>query len=123
MSAAESNPGGIPTISVEEAARQQGDATPALLVDVREPNEYVELRAVDSISIPLSQFAARYSELPTDQPLMLLCHSGGRSSRATAFLMQQGFTDASNVAGGMMAWKRADLPTRSGALDPGEGDL
>ncbi|MFV2062949.1 MAG: rhodanese-like domain-containing protein [Chloroflexota bacterium] len=123
MSAAQNNPGGIPTISVAEAAKKQRDATPALLVDVREPNEHLELRAAGCAMLPLSQLETRFSELPKDQPLMLICHSGGRSSRATAFLMQQGFSDASNVAGGMLAWKQAGLPTRSGVLEPGEGDL
>ena len=71
----------------------------------------------------MSQFGARFPELPRDQPLLLMCHSGGRSSRATAFLLQQGYRDVSSVQGGMVAWKKADLPMRSGPLDPGEGDL
>lgn len=123
MSAAFNNQGGIPTISVEEAARRQEADSDALLVDVREMDEYVELRAVGSAFIPLSQFGARFEELPRDQALMLVCHSGNRSGRATAFLLQQGFSDVSNVQGGMMAWKRANLPVRSGPLAPGEGDL
>jgi rhodanese-related sulfurtransferase len=123
MSAAFNNQAGIPTISVEEAARRQEDKSPALLVDVREMDEYLELRAVDSAFIPLSQFGARFEELPRDRPLMLVCHSGNRSGRATAFLLQQGFSDVNNVQGGMMAWKRAKLPMRSGPLEPGEGDL
>lgn len=123
MSAAPGNPGGIPTISVEAALQQQQGDPPALLVDVREMDEFLELRAVGSAFVPISELGMRFAELPRDQPLLMLCHSGGRSSRATAFLLQQGYSDVSNVAGGMMAWKRASLPMRSGPLDPGEGDL
>jgi rhodanese-related sulfurtransferase len=115
--------GGIATISVEEAERRQADEPSSLLIDVREMDEYIELRPERSAFMPMSQLGGRFSELPQDQPLMLICLSGGRSARATAFLTQQGFADVSNVEGGMMAWKRADLPMRAGPLDSGEGDL
>lgn len=123
MSAARSSPGGIPSVSVQEALARQGGDPPATLVDVRELDEFVELRARTAVLMPLSELGARFPELPKEQPLLMLCHSGGRSSRATAFLLQQGYTDVSNVEGGMMAWKRADQPMRSGPLEPGEGDL
>ena len=115
--------GGTATISVEESGRRQTGEPLSLLVDVREMDEYVELRVEGSVFMPMSQLGGRFSELPQDQPLMLICLSGERSARATAFLTQQGFSDVSNVEGGMMAWKHADLPTRAGPLDAGEGDL
>ena len=111
----------IPTVDVQEAAQRQ--AEDALLVDVREMDEYLELRAVDSVFVPLSEFSTRFSELPQDRPLLMVCRSGARSGRATQFLLAQGFSDVSNVSGGMIAWKNAALPTRSGPLDVGEGDL
>ena len=120
---AQNDSGAIPTVSVEEAARRQSDDGLALLVDVREMDEYLELRADGSTLMALSEFGWRFEELPRDRTLLLLCHSGGRSSRATAFLRQQGFSDVANVEGGMIAWKRAGLPMRSGPLDPGEGEL
>ncbi len=123
MSTAQNNPAGIPTVSVEYAEQRLLGDPPALLVDVREMDEYVTLRAVGSVIMPMSELDARFGELPQDRPLMLICLSGGRSSRATAFLIQQGFSDVSNVEGGMTAWKRAALPMRDGPLDSGEGDL
>ena len=123
MTAAQSHPGAVPGVSVHEADERRGDEGGALLVDVRELNEYEELRVEGAALVPVSQFAARFEELPRDRALLMLCRSGARSGRATAFLLQQGFSDVSNVEGGMIAWKNAGLPTRSGALDPGEGDL
>ncbi len=119
------DPGGTPTIDVMEADRRRGaaDAGPRpLLVDVRELDEVVAVRAEDVVVIPMSQFAQRYRELPDDQPLMLICASGGRSAMATAFLAANGYRDAVNVAGGTLAWERNGLPVRRGPLAPGEGD-
>lgn len=123
MSAPRYSPGGIPTVTVQEALERQGDEPPALIVDVREMDEFVELRVANAALMPLSQFGTRFVELRQDQPLLMLCRSGGRSSRATAFLLQQGYSDVCNVEGGMLAWQRADQPTRHGPLEPGEGDL
>ena len=123
MSAAQDHPSALPVVSVHEADERRHGESEALLVDVRELNEYVELRVEGTVLMPVSQFAARFEELPRDRPLLMLCRSGARSGRATAFLLQQGFSDVRNVEGGMIAWKNAGLPTRSGPLDPGEGDL
>lgn len=113
--------GGIPALSVLEAAGRLEDGSSALLVDVREVDEYVSLRVADTLLVPLSELVARIADLPRDRPLMLLCHSGARSGRATLFLLGQGFADVRNVSGGMVAWRAAGLPTRSGPLEPGEG--
>ena len=113
--------GGIPALSVQEAAARLEDGSSALLVDVREVNEYVALRAADTLLVPLSELAARLPDIPRDRPLLLVCRSGARSGRATLFLLQQGYTDVHNVAGGMIAWQAAGLPTRTGPLGPGEG--
>ena len=60
---------------------------------------------------------------PTDRPLMVVCHMGGRSAAVAGFLIRSGRTDVVNVAGGMEAWERAGLPVRRGTVEPGEGDL
>ncbi len=54
---------------------------------------------------------------------IVLCKVGGRSSMATDFLLQQGWPDVTNIAGGITAWAGAGLPTTSGPVAPGEGDL
>ncbi len=112
---------GIPALSVADAASRLEDGS-ALMVDVREVHEFVALRVADSLLVPLSQLGARVADIPSDRPLMLVCRSGARSGRATLFLLQQGYPDVSNVAGGMIAWEAAGLPTRSGPLEPGEGE-
>lgn len=119
------DPGGVPTIDVKEADRRRrtpADGPRPLLVDVRELDEVVAVRAEEVVVIPMSQFALRYRELPDDQPLMLICASGGRSAMAAAFLAANGYRDAVNVAGGTHAWELGGLPVRRGPLAPGEGD-
>ena len=71
----------------------------------------------------MSTFPARVGELPTDRPLLVICHLGGRSAAAAGFLIRTGRTDVVNVAGGMDAWDAAGLPVRRGTPDPGEGEL
>jgi rhodanese-related sulfurtransferase len=119
------DPGGVPTIDVREADRRRrtsADGPRPLLVDVRELDEVVAVRAEDVVVIPMSQFAQRFRELPDDQPLMLICASGGRSAMAASFLAANGYRDAVNVAGGTHAWERNGLPVRRGPLATGEGD-
>lgn len=115
--------GAVPTLSVQEAAQRLDGASAVLLVDVRERYEYQALRAVGTFLLPMSELSARFGEIPADRSVMLICQAGARSARATAFLRQLGHADASNVAGGMIAWQAAGLPTRSGPLQPGEGEL
>lgn len=130
------DPSRIPTIDVLEAERRRGAPAEAaeasgtreghptpLLIDVREPDEFAEVRAEGAVLMPLSTFMLRYAELPRDRPLLMICKSGGRSGQATAFLIANGWTDVVNLAGGMLAWERAGLPVHRGALAPSEGDL
>ncbi len=113
--------GRITIISAAQAAALADDG--ALMIDVREPREFESLRAPGAASVPLAEFVARLGELPRDRQLLLVCRSGSRSLRATMYLMQQGFDDVANVDGGMIAWKNAGLPVRSGPLEAGEGEL
>jgi rhodanese-related sulfurtransferase len=122
-------PGGIPSIAPGDAAAATDPSAPGdpamrpLIVDVREPNEFASERIEGSVLIPLSQFAERHTELPRDRPLVMQCHSGSRSSSATMYLLQRGWTDVRNMDGGIAAWMRDGLPVRSGPPEPGEGDL
>lgn len=119
-----SGAGGLPTIDVQEADRRlREDTDRPLLLDVREPNEFDDVRAPGATLVPTSQFMARIAELPTDRPILVICHSGGRSAAVTGYLARTGRTDVVNVAGGMSAWERAGLPVLRGRPSPGEGDL
>ena len=92
----------IPQVSVTEVADD------AVLLDVREQDEWDAGHAPRAVHIPLSELPARLDELPdTDAAtLAVVCRHGGRSSRAVAWLEQQGF-DVANLDGGMKAWEGA----------------
>ena len=118
-------PGAIPAVDVTEAADRLGrdDATKPLLVDVREPWEFDDVRVEGAALVPMSAFAERHAELPKDRPLLVMCAGGTRSAAATGFLLRSGWTDVNNVAGGITAWQQQGLPVRRGDLESGEGDL
>jgi rhodanese-related sulfurtransferase len=119
-----SMPAPVPTIDVQEAERRlREDPDRPLLLDVREANEFLAVRAPGAALVPTSSFMTRVGELPADRPLLVVCHVGGRSAAVASYLIRAGRTDVVNVAGGMDAWERAGLPVRRGPLEPGEGDL
>ncbi len=88
----------------------------ALLLDVREPEEYQQGHAPNSRLLPLGQLNSRIAELDAyrDKPIVLICRSGRRSAQAAELLRQAGFTQAVNVQGGMNAWEAAKLPVVKG---------
>jgi rhodanese-related sulfurtransferase len=117
-------PAPIPSIDVTEAERRlRDDPAGPILLDVREMNEFVDVRAPGAVLVPTSAFMARVGELPADRPLLVVCHVGGRSAAVTGYLIRAGRSDVVNVVGGMEAWVRAGLPVRRGPVDPGEGDF
>ncbi len=77
----------------------------AVLVDVREVDEWQAGHAPGAIHIPLGEVVSRVGELPQGD-VYVVCRSGGRSGRAVAWLRENGF-DAINVGGGMQAWAAA----------------
>jgi rhodanese-related sulfurtransferase len=101
----------IGEISVEEVDERR--LAGALLFDVRETDEYNEAHAAGAVLVPLSELPARVGDFPDDQPLLLICKSGGRSLRAAEFLAEHG-RDVTNVAGGTMAWIAAGKPVVTG---------
>lgn len=96
----------IPEISVTEAQHRLTSPNPPRLIDVREADEFEAARIPGAELLPLSQWPALALEKLTDraQPLLIHCHHGGRSARATDFLLRSGFTDVKNVDGGIDAW-------------------
>ena len=117
-------PTSIPTIDVSEAERRlREDPTGPILLDVREENDFGEVRAPGAVLVPTSAFMVRVGEIPPDRPLMVVCHMGTRSAAVAGFLIRGGRTDGVNVAGGMDAWERAGLPVRRGPVEPGEGAI
>ncbi len=90
----------------------------ALLLDVRQPDEWEAGHVPGALFIPLRQVPERVADLPRDRRIVAICRSGARSGRATDFLVEQGF-DAVNVAGGMKAWAAEGLPVETDDGSPG----
>ena len=84
----------------------------ALVLDVRENDEYKSGHVLNAIHIPLGKLKGRIGELLKyqDRPIVVVCRSGNRSATACAILGKQGFAQAHNLAGGVVAWQKANLP-------------
>jgi rhodanese-related sulfurtransferase len=106
----------VPEVDAAEGRRrvEQG----ALLLDVREPDEWTAGHAPEAVFIPLGEVQARLDEIPTDRAIVAICRSGARSGRVTEALTAWGY-DAVNLAGGMRAWAAAGLPVVTDAGTPG----
>lgn len=81
----------------------------AKILDVREDMEWEAGHIESAQHIPLGQVPERYGEVPLDEDVYVICRSGGRSLKATAYLQDAGF-DVLNVIGGMGAWQDAQKP-------------
>ena len=93
----------IPTVAVADLAASLATRPDALVVDVREPQEYASGHVPGAVSMPLSTVPVRHHELPRDLTVHLICQAGGRSAQAAAWLAKQGYRVA-NVTGGTGAW-------------------
>ncbi len=94
------------------AAMQLINHKSALVLDVREQGEYDTGHILNSKLISLGKLAERIGELEKyrERPIVVVCRSGQRSASACAFLGKQGFAQAYNLSGGVMAWQKASLP-------------
>ena len=81
----------------------------AVILDVREHYEWEAGHVDGALHIPLEQLPARFEELDPDVDVNVICRTGGRSLRATTWLVQNGYS-AFNVIGGMGAWFEAEKP-------------
>jgi len=84
-----------------------------VLVDVREPNETALERFPDSVLEPLSSFDPAAIPVPAGREVVFACRSGRRSVTASLAAQEQGYVYASHLAGGILAWKAAGLPTET----------
>ncbi len=99
-------------LDLNEAIRQM-NREKAVLVDVRDPQEFADGRAVQAKNIPLVELKEK---LPTSiknkkLPVLFICASGVRSIKAAKLAQELGYENAHSVAGGMDAWKKANMPT------------
>ena len=107
---------GIPAnVTVSEASKLlTGDV---LMIDVRNSDELAvqSYNVKNMINIPLDSIEYKISMIPKDKTVILACQRGGRSQRAYNLLKEKGFTNITNMEGGMEAWKGAGLPTKTSA--------
>ncbi|MGB3864227.1 MAG: rhodanese-like domain-containing protein [Xanthobacteraceae bacterium] len=85
-----------------------------LLVDIREPNEVAAEAYPDAVALPLSSFDPAAIPDLNGRELVFACRSGARSARISLALQAEGLPYDKHLAGGIIAWKAAGLPTRTG---------
>jgi rhodanese-related sulfurtransferase len=104
--------GSLPAfVSVDEAHQMYAEGT--FVLDVRTVEEWNEYHAPNTTLIPLNELAARMTELPKDQPILVVCRSGNRSQTGRDILLGAGF-NATSMNGGLSAWRDSGYPIVSG---------
>lgn len=97
----------VPAVSVHDVPSE------ALLLDVREDGEWAAGHIAGAVHVPMFDLPDRLADdpgtLPDDAEIYVICRIGARSAQVVSWLTAQGF-DARNVQGGMLAWRRAQLP-------------
>jgi rhodanese-related sulfurtransferase len=112
-------------VAGETRVSQVQDLTPAevaqginegryLLVDVREPNEVAAEAYSDAVVVPLSSFDPKQIPDPHGKQVVFACRSGKRSVTASLAAQAAGLAYDKHLAGGILGWKAAGLPTKSG---------
>jgi rhodanese-related sulfurtransferase len=109
---ADENPraGEVQNLTPAEVARGLTEGR-MLLVDVREPNEIAVERYPDAVVVPLSMFDPTAIPDPQGKQVVFACRSGRRSVTASLAAQDQGYPYKTHLAGGILAWKAAGLPT------------
>lgn len=94
------------TMTAPELAAWLADAsrTKPVLLDVREPWEFQTCHIDGALHMPMNTVPARMQELEEETPIVCICHHGARSMSVAAFLERQGFTQVTNLTGGVHAW-------------------
>lgn len=94
----------LPEITTLELRQILADGFDGILLDVREQDEYMMAHIEGSQLLPLSGWPAVADSLPKDAKYLVHCAAGMRSAKAGVWMLQNGFTDVTNVAGGMKQW-------------------
>jgi rhodanese-related sulfurtransferase len=111
-----SQPVDVTDIDPVEADRLM--AVGALMIDVREDDEWAAGHAPVAVHLPMGQVAERIDELPVGQTIICMCRVGGRSGSVALHLAGSGY-DVRNIVGGMQAWAAQGLPVVDASGDPG----
>jgi rhodanese-related sulfurtransferase len=103
----------VSVVSPSEAQKKLAQKPKPFLLDVRQPEEFRTGHIPGAKLIPLGELRGRLKELPKNQEIIVVCHSGNRSLSATRQLTGAGY-QAVNLRGGMIAWSRTGLPVTKG---------
>jgi rhodanese-related sulfurtransferase len=108
----------VPSVRVDEVP------TDAVLLDVREPDEWAAGHIAGALHVPMNDVPRRIADHPdtltANAPVVVVCKMGSRSAKVTAWLRHQGY-DALNLDGGMLAWARAGRPMEAADGPPRVG--
>jgi rhodanese-related sulfurtransferase len=103
----------VPAVGAAEVAHD------AYLLDVREPDEYAAGHAPGARHVPMMEIPARLADVPTDEDVVVVCRSGGRSGQVVSYLQANGWDNVRNLAGGMQEWARVGRPVIGEDGQPG----
>ena len=103
----------VTDLAPEDVAKGIADGR-YLLIDVREPNEVAVEAYPDAVVVPLSTFDPKELPDPHGKQIVFACRSGKRSVTASLAAQADGFAYDKHLAGGMLGWKAAGLPTKAG---------
>jgi len=103
----------VTDLTPEEVSRGMAEGR-YLLVDVREPNEVAAEAYPGAVVVPLSSFDPKAIPDPGAKQVVFACRSGKRSVTASLAAQAAGLAYDKHLAGGMLAWKAAGLPTKTG---------
>jgi rhodanese-related sulfurtransferase len=98
----------LKVVDFEDAVAEAGER--ALLIDVREPEEYERGHLPNSQLLPLKDLVGALETLPKDRPVFLVSRSGRRSTRAMRLMVESGFEEVFNLKGGVLSWMARGRP-------------
>ncbi len=102
----------VPEITTEQLAKANWQDV--VVLDVREPAEYLQGHVPGVILVPMGQLPSRLADFERARPVYLICATGNRSAVMAEVMIRAGF-DAHNVAGGTAEWERTGRPIETGA--------
>ncbi len=105
----------LPIVDAQSLAEQQATT---FILDVRNESEYEETRISTAKHIPLGYILDSLDVIPRDKMVAVHCQSGVRSQIATSILLRNGYTNVSNLSGGIDAWQQAGLPVENTLDEP-----
>ena len=115
IAAQSSSPASAPyptEITVAQAAEKRDQG--AFILDVRQPEEWVQFHIPGATLIPLGELPDRLNEVPKDQEIVVVCRTGHRSAQGRDILRNAGFAKVTSMAGGVTQWQSQGLPIATG---------